>query len=487
MQFPFRSLALAQTLAFMMNATILAVVIGGGASLLTGNALAAGESAAPRSASNEHTITIPRGHRRDFGPAPVSPDGPLSAPLNAAIEATFGDNLRSGGWGSEQTGALQIIADSGDPRVAWLIGDLMRIVTDGQLMLLLTQTASQLLGVDVTPRNAWGDVTDRLIAWNVPAPPGYLPWKRGIYTLIVPQWERLLTAGSIDWRHVSWGGVAIDDRDFADTDKPCNCIPAADNPKVTDVSGAAWLKDGDVVFGLEINGEFRAYPRRIMEVREMVNDTLGGRHLGIPYCTLCGSAQAYFTDKMPDGVARPVLRTSGLLIRSNKVMYDLNTFSVFDTFRGQAVTGPLAQKGVVLKQVGMAVTTWGEWKKAHPQTTVLIEALALGRNFDLRNNRDAAGPIFPIGNVDPRLPVQEDVIGVVTASGTPIAFHLASAREVLGRGEAITVENVLLILDGGGVRAVDAQGKDVGGHQAFWFAWSQFHPGTKLWPELDGG
>ena len=85
-----------------------------------------------------------------------------------------------------------------------------------------------------------------------------------------------------------------------------------------------WLNDDDIVFGIEVNGEYRAYPRQIMEVREMVNDTLGGRDLGIPYCTLCGSAQAYFTDDVPEGVERPVLRTSGLLIRSNKVMYDLN-------------------------------------------------------------------------------------------------------------------------------------------------------------------
>ena len=52
-----------------------------------------------------------------------------------------------------------------------------------------------------------------------------------------------------------------------------------------------------MVMGIVIEGEARAYPRRIMEVREMVNDTLGGRDLGIPYCTLCGAAQAYFTDK----------------------------------------------------------------------------------------------------------------------------------------------------------------------------------------------
>jgi hypothetical protein len=132
----------------------------------------------------------------------------------------------------------------------------------------------------------------------------------------------------------------IDDRPYDTTDEPCNCIPAADNPEVQSAEEATWLADDAIVFGIGINGEYRAYPRRIMEVREMVNDTLGGRDLGIPYCTLCGAAQAYFTDELPDGVERPILRTSGLLIRSNKVMYDIASMSVFDTFLGAAVTGP---------------------------------------------------------------------------------------------------------------------------------------------------
>lgn len=215
----------------------------------------------------------------------------------------------------------------------------------------------------------------------------------------------------------------------------------------------------------------------------MVNDTLGGRHLGIPYCTLCGSAQAYFTDNLPDDVPRPVLRTSGLLIRSNKVMYDVNTFSVFDTFLGNAVTGPLAKEGIVLQQAPVVTTTWGQWKAAHPETTVLTEDLALGRNFDFRNGRDANGPIFPIGDVDPRLPVQEDVVGIVTQSGTAIAFQVKSALVALRRGDKVSLEGVELIFDGGGLRVVDSAGKPLGSHQAFWFAWSQFHPATKLWTE----
>jgi len=107
--------------------------------------------------------------------------------------------------------------------------------------------------------------------------------------------------------------------------------------------------------------------------------------------------KAFFTDGLPEGIERPTLRTSGLLIRSNKVMYDVNTYSVFDTFLGKAVTGPLAAKGLQLEQASVVTTDWGTWKAAHPETTVLVEALALGRDFDLRNTRDANGPIFPIG------------------------------------------------------------------------------------------
>ena len=291
----------------------------------------------------------------------------------------------------------------------------------------------------------------------------------------------LFVEGDIDWRLVSWGGVLIDNRAYGETDESCNCIPGIDNPVVSSAEDATWLEDSDIVFGIEVNGEARAYPRQVMEVRELVNDTLGGRDLGIPYCTLCGAAQAFYTDALPAGVERPVLRTSGLLSRSNKVMYDLNTNSIFNTFLGRAVTGPLAEKKLELKQVSVVTPDWGTWKRKHPHTTVLLERYALGRDMDFRNGRDANGPIFPVGDVDPRLPVHEDVIGVITASGKPVAFPRVTAFVALSRGDEIAFENVRLELTAGGIRAVDQAGSDPGSHQAFWFAWSQFYPQTELW------
>ncbi|MGH7419157.1 MAG: DUF3179 domain-containing (seleno)protein, partial [Candidatus Rokuibacteriota bacterium] len=225
----------------------------------------------------------------------------------------------------------------------------------------------------------------------------------------------------------------------------------------------------------------------VMEVHEMVNITVGGRRLGIPYCTLCGSAQAYFTDSVPAGVAVPVLRTSGLLSLSNKVMYDLLTSSVLDTFTGQALSGPLQDAGVALDETTVVVTTWGEWKDAHPDTRIVAEDGGIGRTYpeDPLRGRDDAGPIFPIAPVDPRLPVQATVVGVIAPDGTPVAFPVEQARAALAEGLPVIVGDVEVVADGGGLRARVRGGADLAAHQAFWFAWSQFHPETVVWTPLN--
>jgi len=448
------------------------------ASSSTTNSSSSATTAVPAGA-----FDLPTGEVRDFGTPPAVPSGPLSARVADALDRSFGSILLEGITTEDELDAVRAFAESGDARLAWPITDLLRLVRPSQFRTELIEAADALTKVDSDDQDVLGDLTNRLIAWDIPAPPEYLEFKRSVYSLLLPAWEPLFADGSeVDWRHVTWGGVGIDARPFDRTDDPCNCIPAADNPEFASAAETTWLDEDDVVFGVEINGESRAYPRQIMEVREMVNDTLGGRDIAMPYCTLCGSAQVYFTDELPEGVDRPIMRTSGLLIRSNKVMYELNTQSVFDTFTGEAVTGELAAKGLVLDQASVVTTTWGQWRADHPDTTALVSALALGRDFDFRNGRDANGPIFPVGDVDPRLPVQEDVVGVITESGAPIAFHLASAHAELAAGREVIVENVQLVLDGGGVRAVDSSGTDLGSHQAFWFAWSQFYPETELWP-----
>ena len=343
---------------------------------------------------------------------------------------------------------------------------------------------SELLGIELDPFQPWNYTIQHLIAWDTPAPPEYFEFKRGFYSQVDQRWSSLLVDDStIDWRLVGWGGVFVDDRPAGST-AACNCIPALDDPAVTPAAEGGWYPDDLIVFGLVIGDEARAYPKNIMEVHEMVNDTLGGRRIAMPYCTLCGSAQAFYTDTLGEQFEQPVLRTSGLLNRSNKMMYDLPSQSFVDTFTGRATAGPLLEAGVVFDQASVVTATWGDWKAAHPDTTIVAEDGGLGRSYELDPlaGRDDNGPIFPIGPVDPRLPVQEPVLGVRNDAGDPIAVHVATAQRLLAEGDEIVFDDITLELDAGGVRAVRADGSDASGHQSFWFAWSQFWPDTKLWP-----
>lgn len=444
------------------------------------------ESAEAGNDGSNLPFEVPLGTEIDFGPAPVVPDGELSAEQAAAVDLITASDVDELTFNDEQLDAVAFLGESEDPRFAWILLDVLRFSRDIGQANALRAAASDLLGANALSSD-WDDLTDRLMAWDVAAPPDYVDAKRSIYSSVLAEWRPFFDPeGDVDWRFVSWGGVRIDDQPFDNTPgTTCNCIPAVDNPETQPASEAAWLEEDDVVFGVVINGEARAYPRQIMEVREMVNDTLGGRDFAMPYCTLCGAAQVWFTDNVVDtdgnDVERPILRTSGLLTRSNKVMYELNTSSVFDTFLGTALTGPLREAGVQLEQHTVVTTTWGAWVEENPDSDVLIEELALGRDFDFRNGRDAAGPIFPIGDVDPRLDVQEDVLGLLQDDGTPIAFHVNSVLAALRAGETVEVDGITIVMSGSGIKAVDADGIDVVGHQAFWFAWSQFYENTELW------
>lgn len=199
--------------------------------------------------------------------------------------------------------------------------------------------------------------------------------------------------------------------------------------------------------------------------------------------TLCASAQAYYLDDVA-GFDQLVLRTSGLLQQSNKLTYDLATGSAINTFTGEALTGPLAEAGVELDQISVVASTWGDWKAAHPDTRILAQDGGLGRVYadDPLGGRDDDGPIFPVGPVDPRLPVQEKVIGVIADDGTPVAFPVAAAQTALLQ-DPIEYEGLIVRLDDS-LRVYDEKGDEVISHESFWFAWSQFHPDTLVWDEV---
>ncbi len=422
-----------------------------------------------------------------FPDAPIVVDKPLARSVDVALSRL----LPAAAVGVLEPDLLDVVAGSHDARLGWLVSDLLRFYQGSTEEGQLVAAFERLTGVDVRrdpqiSEGSWRVVTDDLIAWDLPAPPDYRKLKAQLYVALEPRWRPFFADADadIDWRLVAWGGVLIDDRPLDDP-KPCirGCIPALDDPALTGAGGGNWYPDDRIVFGVDIGGEAVAFPRNIMEVHELVNITIGGRRLGIPYCTLCRSAQAYLVDSVPPGVDPPVLRTSGLLSRSNKVMYDLRSRSVLDTFTGRALSGPLQAAGVTLKQVTVVTSTWGQWKRAHPDTRIVAKDGGIGRTYeeDPLHGRDDNGPIFPIGDADPRLPLQVEVVGVIDREGHPVAFPAGRARTALASGDPVAAAGVELFADGGGLRARSSGGEELPAHQAFWFAWSQFHPDTELW------
>ena len=164
-------------------------------------------------------------------------------------------------------------------------------------------------------------------------------------------------------------------------------------------------------------------------------------------------------------------------------MFELHTNSIFDTFTGEAVVGPLRQAGVTLEQASTVTTTWGEWKATYPESFLIAQDGGIGRTYaeNPLGSRDDNGPIFPIGATDSRLSVQHPVIGVITGDGSPVAFDAEAARANLAAGGTVELSGVTLQATGGGITAIDSDGAELPTHQAFWFAWSQFHPETQLW------
>jgi hypothetical protein len=178
----------------------------------------------------------------------------------------------------------------------------------------------------------------------------------------------------IRMEEIVWGGVGA-----------MTGIPSLDNPHMLEAAAAEYLHGDDLVFGVEIAGDARAYPLRIMGWHEMFNDTIGGVAVALAYCTLCGSGILYET-LLPGPAGLPgrgtplIFGSSGLLYRSNKLMFDWETLSLWNQFTGEPVAGPLAKSGIRLRIRPLAITTWAAWRRRHPATTVL--ALDTGHDRD---------------------------------------------------------------------------------------------------------
>ena len=221
---------------------------------------------------------------------------------------------------------------------------------------------------------------------------------------------------SIRLEEIVWGGGRSKDEG----------IPPIDHPTLITAANADYLSDEELVFGVQIGEDVRAYPYRIMDWHEMLNDVVGGVPVTLAYCTLCGSG-ILFDTRVAERAAPFEFGSSGLLYRSNKLMFDRATNSLWNQFTGKPVVGKLTRSGIELKTLPLVTSSWGDWKTAHPDTKVL--SLDTGFVRDYRPGkpygRYFASPKleFPAAKTDTRL-AQKDQVFALRITGAEKAWPL---------------------------------------------------------------
>ena len=337
--------------------------------------------------------------------------------------------------------------------------------------------------------------------------PDYPAFKAALHAPIDPRFRWWFYQGmphSIRLDEIMWGGVKVDG------------IPPLDQPAVIPAREATYLGKKNIVFGIYINGEARAYPKRILAWHEMTNDTVGGKDVTLVYCTLCGSAILY---DQKIGEHQFEFGTSGFLYRSNKLMYDRETRSLWSALEGVPVTGKLASAGLRLKRLPIVTTTWEAWRKRHPSTTVLSLETGHRRNYGegvaYRDYFSTDKLMFPVPFEDKRLKNKQEVLAVILGLD-PVAFDTFYLKKNPLHSDTIGGRQVVVltdtsganrVYDAGGVTfskwdreatLVDQEGQTwkvtesallgphgqqrdrIAAHRAFWFGWHAQFPNTRL-------
>lgn len=243
--------------------------------------------------------------------------------------------------------------------------------------------------------------------WRLPYDPhpDYSSYKREIYGRIDPRMRNFFPPGvkaGIRLDEIDWGGVTV------------NGIPPLVAPRAVAAADAGYLKDGHIVFGIVINGEARAYPRRILAWHEMARDRVGGVDLAVVYCTLCGTVIPY---QSRVGGRSFTFGTSGLLYRSNKLMFDEETGTLWTALTGRPAVGPLVDSGLTLAAYPVVTTTWGEWRREHPGTSVLSIDTGHDRDYGegaaYRDYFATDRLMFRVPRTDRRLRNKDEVLGML--------------------------------------------------------------------------
>ncbi len=263
---------------------------------------------------------------------------------------------------------------------------------------------------------------------------------------------------------------------------PRDGIPAIDRPKFVHAKQAR-LGVNERVLGVVLHGLARAYPVRILNWHEVVNDRFGERAVVVTYCPLCGTGMAFDAPARTDGNGFGV---SGLLYNSNVLLYDRATQSLWSQLLQTAISGP--RKGERLQSLALTHTSWGDWRQRHPGTEVLSTDTGFGRDYShdpYAGYERVQQLMFDVQHREARFELKEWVLGIEVGGRYKAYPFSVLGRAVNTDGELVdTVAGRRLRIrydrSHGTAEAFDEQGRPWPGTMAFWFAWVAFHPQTEV-------
>ena len=287
------------------------------------------------------------------------------------------------------------------------------------------------------------------------------------------------------WSQTSKKGFDLENatipiEDIKDGGPPKDGIPAIAEATFLPISQATYLKAGDLVMSVSYAGTTRAYPIRIFNHHEIVNDQIEDLAFSVTYCPLCGTGMVF--DRTIEGEITS-FGVSGLLYQSDVLLYDRATESLWSQLMLKSISGE--RVGHSLRWLPSEFMTWSSWKERYPDGEVISDKTGYRRNYKrtpYKGYETSDDVYFPVPFYRKDLGIKDWILGV-EINGESTAYDLRLFESGRVYGDAVGGQSIKIQYDPQSRYAsvTDAKSGEAVSHVfAFWFAWQAFHPDTRL-------
>jgi len=304
----------------------------------------------------------------------------------------------------------------------------------------------------------------------------------------------MASANPAAWRLQGWKTdftiAAVSFDEIISGGPPRDGIPPIDKPTFKTIAEVDDVAAREPVIVYPLNASARAYPLRVLMWHEIVNDTVDGRPVAVTYCPLCNASIVF--DRRVNGRVLD-FGTTGLLRKSDLVMWDRQTESWWQQFSGEAIVGSFV--GTSLKLLPSQVMSFEQFRARWPKGLVLVPTdpgfRQYGRN-PYSNYEDAPAPFLYRGNLPKGVPSMAKIVIARHGKMRPAVSLalLAERREVAlegvtfrwrpGQASALGAAEIAKGKDVGTVEVVDASGQPMVHDITFAFVFHAFVTGATV-------